>query len=116
MQLIIEIPKEFEQDWNSGLSDTRKFGDFFGRIIADIEHNLGHGTNLCGNYEKETAEMFFTAFKNATKLPNNYGKLIDSNNFQYMFDLTRDDPIYTGKDIKNAIKGMNGILKSNMEE
>lgn len=56
MKIEIEIPKEFEVDYNSD-----KFEDFFMRVMNDIEMNdiemndeyiSGH---LCGNYEKETA-------------------------------------------------------------
>lgn len=52
MRIEIEIPKEFENDYKG---DT--FKDFFSRVLCDIEN----GT-LCGNYEKEIAEMFIKAF------------------------------------------------------
>lgn len=52
MRIEIEIPKEFEHDYKSD-----KFKDFFSRVLCDIED----GT-LCGNYEKETVEMFLKAF------------------------------------------------------
>lgn len=52
MKLIIDIPTEFECDY---VGD--KFKDFFSRVLCDI----GKGV-LCGNYEKETAEMFLKAF------------------------------------------------------
>ena len=45
VKIEIEIPKEFEGDYNSD-----KFEDFFMRVLADIDWN----GNLCGNYEKET--------------------------------------------------------------
>ena len=47
---MIEIPKEFEVDFK-----TDKFKDFFSRAITDMNC-------LCGNYERETAEMFIKAF------------------------------------------------------
>lgn len=56
MKIEIEIPKEFEGDYNA-----YKFEDFFMRVMNDIEWN----GNLCGNYEKETAEMFVKAFQNS---------------------------------------------------
>lgn len=37
-----------------------KFKDFFSRVIADIDYD-----GLCGNYEKEIAEMFLEAFDKA---------------------------------------------------
>ena len=53
MKIIINIPSEFEVDFNAD-----KFKDFFLRVAADIDCN-----GLCGNYEKETAEMFRDAFE-----------------------------------------------------
>ena len=52
MRIEIEIPKEFVIDYKGDM-----FKDFFSRVLCDIEN----GT-LCGNYEKETAEMFLKAF------------------------------------------------------
>lgn len=54
MKLCIDIPKEFETDFNAD-----KFEDFFSRVAADIDYN-----GLCGRYEKETAEMLREAFEN----------------------------------------------------
>lgn len=53
MRIEIEIPKEFENDYKVDM-----FKDFFSRVLCDIEK----GKCLCGNYEKETAEMFLKAF------------------------------------------------------
>lgn len=53
MKIQIDIPAEFENDYN-----TDKFEDFFSRVTADIDCN-----GLCGNYEKETAEMFMDVFE-----------------------------------------------------
>lgn len=61
MKIIIDIPKEFEVDFN-----TDKFKDFFSRVAADIDCN-----GLCGNYEKETAEMFRNAFENGEVVSDN---------------------------------------------
>lgn len=52
MRIIIDIPVEFESDYKGDM-----FKDFFSRVLCDIQK----GT-LCGNYEKETAEMFLKAF------------------------------------------------------
>lgn len=52
MRIEIEIPKEFEDDY-----DADRFSDFFSRVICDIKDGV-----LCGNYEKETALMLRTAF------------------------------------------------------
>lgn len=55
VKLTIDIPREYERDF---IGD--KFKDFFSRVIADIDCS-----GLCGNYEKEIAEMFLEAFDKA---------------------------------------------------
>ncbi len=50
MKILIDIPEEFEVDYNSN-----RFADFFHRCLADM------GT-CCGNYEQETAWMMEKAF------------------------------------------------------
>lgn len=55
MKVTIDIPREYERDF---IAD--KFKDFFSRVIADIDYS-----GLCGNYEKEIAEMFLEAFDKA---------------------------------------------------
>lgn len=55
MKLTINIPKEFEKDFN-----TDNFNDFFFRVI-----NTYCNGELCGNYEKEIAQMFLKAFNEA---------------------------------------------------
>lgn len=55
MKLTIDIPIEYEQNF---IAD--KFKDFFLRVITDMDYS-----GLCGNYEKEIAEMFLEAFNKA---------------------------------------------------
>lgn len=55
MKLTIDIPREYERDFIAN-----KFKNFFSRVIADIDYS-----GLCGNYEKEIAEMFLEAFDKA---------------------------------------------------
>lgn len=65
MKVMIDIPKEFESD----LQD--KFNEFFERMIADIDYALEKQEPLlCGNYERETAEMFLSAFEKAVVVPD----------------------------------------------
>lgn len=54
MRIEIEIPKEFENDYNAD-----RFNDFFGRVLSDIKYHDG----ACGLFECETAQMFIKAFK-----------------------------------------------------
>lgn len=65
MKLIIDIPKEFGTDYNGD-----KFKDFFSRVLCDIDKGV-----MCGNYEKETAEMFLKAFDESVTMANIVGKL-----------------------------------------
>ena len=53
MRIEIEIPKDFEGDYNAD-----RFSDFFSRAMIDIETMQG----MCGRYEIETAEMLQKAF------------------------------------------------------
>lgn len=55
MKITIDIPEGYERGF---IGD--KFGDFFSRVIADINCD-----GMCGFYEKEIAEMFLEAFDNA---------------------------------------------------
>lgn len=54
MQILLEIPKNFEIDYQ-----TDKFQDFFKRALVDMH-------SLCSNHEKEIAEMLSEAFLNGT--------------------------------------------------
>lgn len=53
MIIQLEIPKEFENDYQKD-----RFDDFFRRVFADIDC-----TGMCGNHEVETALMLVDAFK-----------------------------------------------------
>lgn len=53
MIIQLEIPKEFENDYQKD-----RFDDFFRRVFADIDC-----TGMCGNYEGETVLMMADAFK-----------------------------------------------------
>ena len=54
MKITIEIPEEFEADWNY---------DRFEETLLRLRHDAHL---IAGRYEKETAEMLIDAFKNAT--------------------------------------------------
>lgn len=58
MKLVIEIPQEFECDWNRD-----KFHDCFNRVLAD----LGGMYSVSGRYEKETIKMLESAFRDAKR-------------------------------------------------
>ena len=69
MKLIIDIPTEFEIDYNGD-----KFKDFFSRVLCDIEK----GKCLCGSYEIETAEMFLKAFDESVPMANIVENIVTS--------------------------------------
>lgn len=84
MKLIIDIPTEFECDY---VGD--KFKDFFSRVLCDIEKGV-----MCGNYEKETTEMFLKAFDESVPMANIVEKL---------------------EALKNGASGCNGVMCENCE-
>lgn len=72
MKITIEIPKEFEKDFNEN-----RFGNYFSRVLADtLYHPMSDcsNLNLCGNYENETTRMFIKAFHNAEVSEYGLGK------------------------------------------
>lgn len=73
MQIVINIPKEFEEHFNSD-----KFEDSLQRVRFDIHKAfVGNKDILSGNYEIETLDMLTEAFLNGTPLPKGYGDLVD---------------------------------------
>ena len=58
-------------------------------------------------------EMMMHIIKNGTPLPERHGDLKDMGNLKYVLDLTREDFIYSGKEIERAVKSMTTIVKSN---
>lgn len=53
--------------------------------------------------------------KNGVTLPKWHGDLKDMGNLPYVFDLTREDSIYSGKDIERAIKSMTTIIEADIQ-
>ena len=64
MKLLVDIPKEFEQHFQ-----TDRFEDSLHRLSADAHL-------LAGKYEQETAVMLIEAFATAVPVPT-HGDLID---------------------------------------
>lgn len=69
MKIVIDIPKEFEEHFNSD-----RFEDSLARVASDIE---SFGFQLAGRYEKEVITMLREALKNGTPLPKGHGRLGD---------------------------------------
>lgn len=57
-------------------------------------------------------ECMLHAIKNGIPLPKGHGNLKDMGNLPYIFDLTRDDPIYSGTDIERAVNSMKSIIEA----
>lgn len=73
MQIIINIPKEFENHFNSD-----RFEDSLQRVRFDIHKAIiARKDILSGNYEIETLDMLTEAFLKGTPLPKGHGRLID---------------------------------------
>lgn len=101
MKIIIDIPKEFENDYNGD-----KFKDFFSRVLCDIDKGV-----LCGNYEKETAEMFLKAFDESVPMANIVEKLEE--NSQYCVPLGGQS--FTGIKLETAINIVKQEIENGLE-
>ena len=74
MQITINIPKEFENHFNSD-----KFEDSLQRVRFDIHKAIiAKKDILSGNYEIETLDMLTEAFLKGTPLPKGHGDLKDA--------------------------------------
>lgn len=60
MEIKINIHDNYRHDY---MGD--KFKDFFSRVMVDIDNK-----GMCGNYEKEIAEMFLKAFDESIENPD----------------------------------------------
>ena len=67
MQIVIDIPKEFESHF-----ELDRFSDSLGRIENDVKNS-----GALGRYERETITMIRKAIENGTPLPKGHGRLID---------------------------------------
>lgn len=98
MKVIIDIPNhEFDNDVKD------KFQDYFRRVGIDI----CHGT-MCGNYERETTDMFLASFKRLQVIPGNATngdtlKIVFPNiEWEEMHDLKGDKSIGCTNEFWNA--------------
>lgn len=84
------------------------------KVIIDIPNWLYNA--IMEHHEPVYSQSLGDAVRDGTPLPKRYGDLKDMANLQYVFDLTREDPIYSGKDIERAIKSMKSIIKADNTE
>lgn len=87
------------------------------QIVIDIPERIYYGIEkgITVNGSK-ASQILIDAVKNGKPLPKGHGDLKDMGNLQYVFDLTREDPIYSGKDVARAIKSMTIIVEADKEE
>lgn len=90
------------------------------QIVIDIDENVFTRLFDNGIQDNEIAiddicEMA-KAIRKGKPFPKRHGDLKDMGNLKYVFDLTRDDPIYSGKDIERAIKSMTSIIEADKAE
>ncbi len=76
-----------------------------------MKHNVAIGKPICSLSEPEMVSKV----ANGIPLPEGHGDLKDMENFSCMFDLTIEDPIYSGKDIERAVKSMTTIIPADTE-
>ena len=85
MKIVIDIPEEFENHFNSD-----RFEDSLARVASDIE---SFGFVLAGRYEQETITMLRKALKNAIPLPKGHGKLIDADKLKHRYIASQGDTV-----------------------
>ena len=83
------------------------------KIVIDIPNWLYNA--IMEHREPVYSHSLGDAVRDGTPLPKGHGDLKDMGNLQYVFDLTIDDPIYSGKDIERAIKSMKSIIEKDKE-
>ena len=81
-EIVINIPKEFENHFNSD-----KFEDSLQRLRFDIyKAIIAKKDVLSGNYEIETLDMLTEAFLKGTPLPKCHGRLINADKLYEYID------------------------------
>lgn len=111
MEMVINIPKEFESHFNND-----KFSDSLGRLIFDLKNceKNDEYTALSGLYDFETLEMLKDTLENATVIPKGHGRLIDADAFESrcMFDSS----IKGMEDVIYALSGYEPIIEADKAE
>ena len=113
-ELLLNIPDEF---FPNILSGKRDLNDCFERVFAELKNSSERGDGIgyvVGRYELETLAMLQKAIEQAEVL-SEHGKLVDTNNGKYMFDYTKENPTYTGKDVEGALNSMTGVVPPTQE-
>lgn len=107
MDLVIKIPKEFEEEFNRD-----KFEDSLSRVASDIE---SFGFQLAGRYELETITMLREAFKEGKPLPKGHGRLIDGDKAIVDFANYGIDHMWDAFDLPDIIDESPIIIEADKE-
>jgi len=86
------------------------------KIPEEIRNALVHNVRLSLENQSILDSYVKQAIINSTPLPKGHGDLKDIGNLKYVFDLTRNDPIYSGKDVERAVKSMKTIVPEDKED
>lgn len=86
------------------------------KIVIEIYDETYQDIVKNGFIYDEDMEEIGDAIMNGTPLPKGHGDLKDIGNLKYVFDLTRSDLIYSGKEIEQAVKSMKTIILADKEE
>lgn len=85
------------------------------QIVVELDDETYKDIVKNGFIYDEDREAISDAIMNGTPLSEGHGDLKDMGNLKYVFDLTRDDLIYSGKDIERAVKSMKTIVPKDKE-
>lgn len=94
MKMLINIPDEFEIDYR-----TDRFADFFDRVKADMDV-------ICGNYERETADILRNAF--AESKPYDLDKVMEQLEARTVF--LKDCTKYGNNDAEQQAKSYDTMM------
>lgn len=106
MQIIIDIP---EEQIKKSLEESKNINEVEGKKgFVDISMLY---TNARLKFVDVVRKTDFYSCKYKI-LPKGHGNLKDMGNLKYIFDLTREDAVYSGKDIEWAIKRLTTIIEA----
>lgn len=110
-EIVLKIPEEFEQDFN-----TDRFKECFERVLFDCK--AWDYAGISGNYEHETLKMLLDAFNEAVVLPKGHGRLIDAEGLD-ITTITTDD--YSDNEVldivlKEDVDSATTIIEADKEE
>ena len=121
MKLIIDIPKEFENDFN-----VTKFEDLINKVRGDLHKFYARldEYGMISDNEVQTINMLQIAFRNSKLLPKGHGDLVDRNE---LLKFTQKAVIYDVLEERNTeilgdfipagyVRGLTSIIEADTKE